>query len=113
MFALSRDGHAKLAALDLSQAVIEFEPDGTIVTANDNFLSALGYSLHEIRGHHHRMFVAPEEQKSPSTRHSGQASQQVSSRSPSSSASARMVARSGSRRHTTPCVTGVAAPIAW
>ncbi len=65
MFALSRDGHAKLAALDRSQAVIEFEPDGTIVTANDNFLSTLGYSLHEIRGHHHRMFVAPEEQKSP------------------------------------------------
>jgi PAS domain S-box-containing protein len=40
-----------------SQAVIEFEMDGTIVTANENFLKALGYTLAEIQGKHHSMFV--------------------------------------------------------
>ena len=50
---------AKIDALDKSQAVIEFELDGTVVTANQNFLTALGYTLHEIQGKHHRMFVEP------------------------------------------------------
>jgi len=49
----------QIAAIHKSNAVIEFEPDGTIITANDNFLSATGYSLHEIQGKHHRMFVEP------------------------------------------------------
>jgi len=44
-----------------SQAVIEFEPDGTIVHANDLFLSTVGYSLREIKGNHHRMFMPPGE----------------------------------------------------
>lgn len=48
---------AKLAALDKSQAVIEFNIDGTIITANDNFLNTVGYSLAEIKGKHHSMFV--------------------------------------------------------
>ena len=39
--------------------MIEFNLDGTIVTANDNFLSALGYTLAEIKGRHHSMFVEP------------------------------------------------------
>ena len=38
-------------------AVIEFQPDGTIITANENFSAAMGYSLSEIQGRHHRMFV--------------------------------------------------------
>jgi methyl-accepting chemotaxis protein len=46
-------------ALSRSQAVIEFSMDGTIVTANDNFLKALGYALGEIQGKHHSMFVDP------------------------------------------------------
>jgi methyl-accepting chemotaxis protein len=50
---------AQAAAIGKSQAVIEFNPDGTIVTANRNFLDALGYSLEEIRGKHHGMFVDP------------------------------------------------------
>ena len=50
---------ATLAAVGKSQAVIEFKPDGTIVTANANFLSALGYTLEEIVGQHHRIFCAP------------------------------------------------------
>jgi len=49
----------QLAAIDKAQAVIEFELDGTIRTANENFLSTVGYSLEEIRGQHHRMFVEP------------------------------------------------------
>ncbi len=48
---------AKLAALDKSQAVIEFSPDGTILDANANFLAAMGYRLEEIKGRHHRIFV--------------------------------------------------------
>ena len=48
-------------AISRSQSVIEFNLDGTIITANDNFLKALGYSLGEIRGKHHSMFVDPSE----------------------------------------------------
>ncbi|UUO07393.1 PAS domain-containing methyl-accepting chemotaxis protein [Blastopirellula sp. J2-11] len=55
---------AELAAIDKSQAVIEFELDGTIITANDNFCSAIGYSLEEIQGQHHRMFVTSEDARS-------------------------------------------------
>lgn len=57
------EGRAK--AISRAQAVIEFELDGTIITANDNFLSTLGYRLEEIKGQHHRMFVTPEEAASP------------------------------------------------
>jgi methyl-accepting chemotaxis protein len=53
------DATAKLAALDKSQAIIEFKMDGTIITANANFLNAMGYSLDEVKGHHHGMFVEP------------------------------------------------------
>jgi len=56
---------AVVAAIGKSQAVIEFQMDGTILTANDNFLGAVGYSLGEIQGRHHRMFVDPAEQNSP------------------------------------------------
>ena len=48
-----------LDALSRSQAVIEFNLDGTIITANENFCQALGYSLAEIRGKHHRIFCDP------------------------------------------------------
>ncbi|HEX4895678.1 MAG TPA: methyl-accepting chemotaxis protein [Solimonas sp.] len=54
------DMHALLAALDRSQAVIEFSPDGTILKANANFLNTVGYTLDEIRGQHHGLFVEPE-----------------------------------------------------
>ena len=46
-------------ALNKSQAVIEFKLDGTILTANENFLRAMGYTLEEIKGRHHSMFVEP------------------------------------------------------
>jgi methyl-accepting chemotaxis protein len=48
---------AIVAAIGTSMAVIEFDLDGTVLTANHNFLSALGYSLEEIQGKHHSMFV--------------------------------------------------------
>jgi methyl-accepting chemotaxis protein len=47
---------ARQEALNKSMAVIEFTPSGEILTANDNFLSAVGYTLDEIRGQHHKMF---------------------------------------------------------
>ena len=54
------DLEGQLAAIHKAQAVIEFELDGTIITANDNFLGAVGYSLGEVQGQHHRLFVTPE-----------------------------------------------------
>ena len=60
----SHDAVAKLAALARSQAVIEFALDGTILDANDNFLDAMGYTLAEIKGKHHRIFVDPAYAKS-------------------------------------------------
>ncbi|MFO0690616.1 MAG: methyl-accepting chemotaxis protein [Myxococcota bacterium] len=58
--ALNADAKGQIAAIGRSQAVIEFELDGTIRTANENFLHAVGYSLGEIKGQHHRMFIEPE-----------------------------------------------------
>lgn len=49
----------KLLAISKAQAVIEFNLDGTVITANENFLKTLGYQLDEIRGQHHRMFCDP------------------------------------------------------
>ncbi len=53
------DFQGQIDAVSKSQAVIEFNLDGTIVKANDNFLGCLGYSLDEIKGKHHRMFCDP------------------------------------------------------
>jgi methyl-accepting chemotaxis protein len=56
---VAAENSSQLAAINRAQAVIEFEPDGRIITANDNFLRATGYTLEEIRGRHHRMLVDP------------------------------------------------------
>jgi len=53
------DFAGQLEAIGKAQAVIEFKLDGTILTANDNFLKTLGYSLDEIKGKHHSMFAEP------------------------------------------------------
>lgn len=50
------DDERKMAAIDRSQAIIEFTPDGITLKANENFCSTLGYALDEIVGKHHRMF---------------------------------------------------------
>ena len=55
----------KIAAISRVQAVIEFTASGEILTANDNFLAVLGYTLGEIRGRHHSMFVDPAYAQSP------------------------------------------------
>jgi methyl-accepting chemotaxis protein len=62
------EADGKIAAIERAQAVIEFDMSGTIITANENFLGAVGYSLHEIQGRHHRMFVPPAEAESDSYR---------------------------------------------
>lgn len=58
------ESRAILKALDRSQAVIEFTTEGRILAANENFCNAVGYSLAEIVGQHHSMFVAPDYAKS-------------------------------------------------
>jgi methyl-accepting chemotaxis protein len=55
-----QDLRGQIAAISKSQAVIEFTLDGAIITANDNFLNCLGYTLDEVRGKHHSMFATPE-----------------------------------------------------
>ena len=54
-----QDLQGQIAAINRVQAVIEFSLDGVILTANENFLKTIGYSLDEIRGKHHSMFVDP------------------------------------------------------
>jgi methyl-accepting chemotaxis protein len=62
------DLSGQMDAIDKSQAVIEFNMDGTIITANDNFLNAVGYTLQEIAGKHHGMFVEPSERENAAYR---------------------------------------------
>ena len=56
-FMSSKEAAAKLIAIDKVQATVEFRPDGIILTANQNFLDAMGYTLPEVQGQHHSMFV--------------------------------------------------------
>jgi methyl-accepting chemotaxis protein len=58
------DTHGQIEAIGKSQAVIHFNLDGTIITANENFLQTLGYRLDEIQGRHHSMFVEEKERQS-------------------------------------------------
>lgn len=53
------DSAGQIAAIHKAQAVIEFAMDGTVVTANENFLNVMGYQLSDIVGKHHRIFVDP------------------------------------------------------
>ena len=59
------DYESQLKAISKSQAMIEFDLSGTVVSANDNFLGLLGYSLDEIKGRHHRMFCEASFTSSP------------------------------------------------
>ena len=65
IFSFGNSSDAILAALSKSAAMIEFDLDGNILTANENFCRALGYELTEIKGKHHSMFVDPAESTSP------------------------------------------------
>jgi len=55
----------KIRAINRAQAVIEFELDGTVITANENFLRIFGYNLNEVIGKHHRIFCDPGYAESP------------------------------------------------
>ena len=55
--AQTRDLVAMVAAIDKVQAIIEFSMDGRVITANENFLRVMGYTLDEIKGKHHSVFV--------------------------------------------------------
>ncbi len=58
------DGLGQLAAISKGQAVLELDLDGTILTANPNFLAMMGYSLEELRGRHNGMLVEPGSEES-------------------------------------------------
>jgi methyl-accepting chemotaxis protein len=60
----SREHENLIGALMRSTAVIEFDLNGNVLSANDRFLSGMGYSLAQIKGKHHRMFCLPEEANS-------------------------------------------------
>jgi len=53
------DFEGQLQAVSKAQAVIEFSLDGRVLSANENFLKTLGYSLNEVQGQHHGLFVDP------------------------------------------------------
>ena len=57
---LSAEHEAKVASIDKSLATIEFDLEGNVLYANYNFLSAMGYTLKEIQGHHHSIFCSGE-----------------------------------------------------
>ena len=60
------DAEAHWASVTRSQAIVSFNPDGTIIDANHRFLKLMGYHLEDVKGQHHRMFVDPAERDSPS-----------------------------------------------
>ena len=62
------DYEGQLAAINKAQAVIEFGMDGVVKDANQNFLDVLGYTLSEVRGQHHSMFIDPQDRQSPEYR---------------------------------------------
>ena len=61
----SSHSDATMNAIERTMPIIEFKPDGTIVRANDLFLAATGYTLKEIQGQHHRIFMKAEEAAKP------------------------------------------------
>lgn len=54
------DYSGQIEAIGRSQAIVHFEMNGTIISANENFLNLMNYSLGEIKGKHHKLFVEPE-----------------------------------------------------
>ena len=101
MLGLAGDARAKLSALDRAQAVIEFDLDGTILTANHNFLDVVGYSLQEIVGKHHSIFVNAQTRDSAEYRRFWQDLRSGKFQQPNISASQRAERKSGSRPPTT------------
>ena len=65
---IAKENAAKAAAISKSHAVVELGLDGTVITANENCLKTFGYTLKEIQGKHHGMFVEASERSSPAYR---------------------------------------------
>ena len=65
---LTTNAMGQIEAISKAQAVIEFTLDGHVITANENFLKVMGYSLNEIKGQHHGMFVDPADRQTPEYR---------------------------------------------
>jgi len=68
MFFLNKELHTRFRSIDAAQAIIEFDLDGNIVDANENFLNIFGYRLDEILSKHHGLFVDPAERAAPAYR---------------------------------------------
>lgn len=64
--AQNNDYARQMEAVHATRATIEFEMDGTIRTANDTFLRTMGYTLDEIKGRHHSLFVGEAVARTPS-----------------------------------------------
>lgn len=117
MLKLMNSGKSRVAdkydAITRSQAVIEFTPDGKILTANQNFLDAMGYALNEIVGQSHSLFVDGEYAASREYREFWDALRAGQFQSAEYSGSARAGVRSGSRQATIPSRMLRAAHIGW
>jgi methyl-accepting chemotaxis protein len=96
----AKKNKATLDAIGRSLAIIEFDPTGKILSANENFCKALGYQASEIIGQHHSLFVEPEFVHSSEYREFWAKLAVANSRLASISASARADGRSGFRRRT-------------
>ena len=92
---LAADTKGQIDAIKKSQAVIEFQMDGTIKWANPNFLNAVGYVLGEIEGKHHSMFVERQSARRQNTFNSGKLSTAANIRPVSTSGWQEAVVRSG------------------
>ncbi len=106
---LTSDSNAILAAMNKSQAIIEFSLEGKILRANENFCRALGYDLKEIVGQHHCMFVDPAEASTPAYAEFWRNSPPANLISGNTSVSGKGGARFGSRLLTI-LFSGVASP---
>ena len=58
------ESQSQLKAIGRSMAVVEFNPQGRVIKANQNFLTTMGYRLEEVVGHHHGLFCQPHERES-------------------------------------------------
>ena len=100
---------AKLDALARVQAIIEFDPEGRILEANEAFLAATGYRLEEIVGRHHSLFVDPQQAQSPDYAAFWRRLAQGESSPPSSAAAARTAGNSGCKLPTIRCAISMGA----